>query len=141
MNPWEKLEEPEQTSGEAVNPWEKLEEPEQTSGEALNPWEKLEEPEQTSRVVKNPSIKFEEPEQTSRAVVDPPVTGGSDFVPYVTQEADLLNVFANCKGSLYTSTAYAEFMLHSIYRDWKPGDISASLMDKRDNILYESSFV
>ena len=102
----------------------KLEEPEQTSGEAVNPWEKL-----------------EEPEQTSRAVVDPPVTGGSDFAPYVTQEADLLNVFANCKGSLYTSTAYAEFMLHSIYRDWKPGDKSASLMDKRDNILYESSFV
>ena len=35
MNPSEKLEEPEQTSGEAVNPWEKLEELEQTSGEVL----------------------------------------------------------------------------------------------------------
>ena len=136
MNPSEKLEEPEQTSGEAVNPWEKLEEPEQTSGETVNPWEKLEEQEQTSGEAVNPWEK-----QTSRVVVDPPVTGGSDFAPYVTQEADLLNVFANCKGSLYTSTAYAEFMLHSIYRDWKPGDKSASLMDKRDNILYESSFV
>ena len=55
-----KLEEPKQTSGEAVNPSEKLEEPEQTSGEAVNPSEKLEEPERTSGDAVNPSEKSDE---------------------------------------------------------------------------------
>ena len=64
-----KLEESEQTSGEAVNPSEKLEEPEQTLGEAVNPWEKLEEPEQTSGEAVNPWEKLEEPEQTSGEVL------------------------------------------------------------------------